>query len=180
MEGGGAPYCISASLVMERGCCTSCPVLSDSICYAKAMFSKHGNCCIKTNADADNAISCWEKFRRLKKNNLLWISRGQSKRENKFTEMENKCTEWKSWEGEGIIKTMQKLAKRSLRPANGLLMQQRTRYVRGSMLNSAFHYRKRGSLNGMSRQFSRYQSLNSALQSRGRTIYTHYLSFIKV
>jgi hypothetical protein len=61
-----------------------------------------------------------------------------------------------------------------------LFMQQRTRYGTGSMLNSAFHYGNRGSLSGMSRHFSRCGSLNSALQSRGRTIYTHYLSFIKV
>lgn len=40
-------------------------------------------------------------------------------------------------------------------PANGLLIQQRIRYVWGSILNSAFHYHNSGSLIGMSRKFSR-------------------------
>jgi hypothetical protein len=93
--------------------------------------------------------------------------------------MENKWTEQRGGEGDNN-KTMRELAEPRCKWPACLLMQQRAPYGAGSMLNSAFHYGNRGSLSGMSRHFSRYGGLNSASQARGRTIYTHYLSFIKV
>lgn len=79
------------------------------------------------------------------KKNLLWISRGQSWGEGeeggRITEMENKWSEWKSCEknNKNNAEVWRKSAEGSGRTANGLLMQQRTRCVRRSILNAAFH-----------------------------------------
>ena len=82
------------------------------------------------------------------KKNLLWISRGQSGeggRRGRITEMENKWSEWKSCEknNKNNAEVWRKSAEGSGRTdgqtANGLLMQQRTRCVRRSILNAAFH-----------------------------------------
>jgi len=59
----------------------------------------------------------------------------------RITEMENKWSEWKSCEknNKNNAEVWRKSAEGSGRTANGLLMQQRTRCVRRSILNAAFH-----------------------------------------